>query len=47
MVFDKPPYNNRDVPLYFLHKLWAEFILGLHVNYFDIGVFQGGGVGSA
>jgi hypothetical protein len=22
MVFDKPPCNNREVPLYFLRKLW-------------------------
>jgi hypothetical protein len=46
MVFDKPPYNNREVPLYFLRKLWDEFILGLHVNYFDMGEFQGVGIGS-
>jgi hypothetical protein len=39
MVFDKPPYNNREVPLYFLRKLWTEFVLGHHVNYFDIGEF--------
>jgi hypothetical protein len=26
-TFDKPPYNNRDVPLYFLSKLWVEFFL--------------------
>jgi hypothetical protein len=46
MVFDKPPCNNREVPLYFLQKLWAEFILGQHVNYFDISDFQGVGRGS-
>jgi hypothetical protein len=46
MVFDKPPCNNREVPLYFLRKLWEEFILGHHVNYFDIGEFQGVGLGS-
>jgi hypothetical protein len=45
MVFDKPPCNNMEVPLYFLRKLWAEFILGHHVNYFDIGDFQGVGQG--
>jgi len=37
MVFDKPLYNNREVPLYFLRKLWIEFMLGLHVIYFGIG----------
>jgi hypothetical protein len=41
MVFDEPPYNNREMPLYFMRKLWDEFILGKHVNYFDIGDFQG------
>ena len=39
MVFDKAPNNNMEVPLYFLHKLWAEFVLRLHVNYFDITEF--------
>jgi hypothetical protein len=43
MVFDKPPCNNREVPLYFLRKLWDEFILGKNVNYFDMGDFQGVG----
>jgi hypothetical protein len=47
MGFDKTPCNNREVPLYFLRKLWEEFILGHHVNYFDIGDFQGLGRGSA
>jgi hypothetical protein len=47
MVFDKPPCNNVEVPQYFLRKLWAEFVLGLHVNYFDITEFQGRGLGSA
>jgi len=32
MVFDKPPYNNMDIPLYFMRKLWLEFIMGKHVN---------------
>ena len=36
MVFDKAPNNNMVVPLYFLRKLWVEFVLRLHVNYFDI-----------
>ena len=47
MVFEKAPNNNMEVPLYFLRKLWAEFVLGLHVNYFDIIEFQGDGLGSA
>jgi hypothetical protein len=46
MVFDKPPYNNREVPLYFLRKLWEESMLADHVNYFEIGEFQGVGYGS-
>jgi hypothetical protein len=32
MVFDKPPCNNREMPLYFLRKLWDEINLGKHVN---------------
>jgi hypothetical protein len=40
MVFDNSPCNNREVPLYFLKKLLAEFMLGHHVNYFDIGEFH-------
>jgi hypothetical protein len=34
MVFDKPPCNNMEMPLYFLRKLWVDFIMGL--LYFDI-----------
>ena len=45
MVFDEDPHGNRDIPLYFLRKLYAEFILGKHVNYFDILEFQGVGRG--
>jgi hypothetical protein len=45
MVFDKPPCNKREVPLKFLRKLWDEFILGQHVNYFDIADFLGVGLG--
>ena len=47
MVFDKPPCNNVEVPHYFLRKMWAEFVLGFHVNYFDIIEFQGVGFGLA
>ena len=47
MVFDKPPCNNVEVPQYFLRKLWAEFVLGFHVNYFNIMEFHGIGFGSA
>ena len=39
MAFDKAQNNNMEVPLYFLRKLWAKFVLGLHVNYFDITEF--------
>jgi hypothetical protein len=46
MVFDKPPCNNKEVSLYFLRKLWEELFMGHHVNYFDIGDFQGVGQGS-
>lgn len=45
IVFDEEPHGNRDMPLYFLWKLYAEFILGKHVNYFDILEFQGIGQG--
>ena len=45
MVFDEDPHGNRDIPFYFLRKLYAEFILGRHVNYFDRLGFQGVGEG--
>ena len=45
MVFDMPPHNNKEIPLYFLRKMYAEFMLGKHVNYFDILAFQGIGGG--
>ena len=40
MVFDIPPPNNREVPLYFLWKLYVEFVTGKHVNYFYMLGFQ-------
>ena len=40
MVFNKPPCNNVEVPQYFVRKLWADFVLGFHVNYFDITKFE-------
>ena len=43
MVFNKPTCNNFEVPQYFLRKLWVDFVLGFHVNYFDITEFQGVG----
>ena len=46
MVFDEPPCNNREVPLSFLNQLWPEFVLGFHVNYFNINQFHGVGLGS-
>ena len=45
MVFDIPPHNNKEVPLYFLQKLYAKFVIGKHVNYFDMLGFQGVGRG--
>ena len=45
MVFDEDPHGNRDIPFYFLRKLYAKFIVGKHVNYFDILEFQGVGHG--
>jgi hypothetical protein len=45
MVFDEDPHGNRDIPFYFLRKMYAEFILQKHVNYFDILDFQGVGHG--
>ena len=41
IVFGEDPHGNRDIPFYFFKKLYAEFILGKHVNYFDILGFQG------
>jgi hypothetical protein len=45
MVFDEDPHGNRDIPLYFVRKLYVEFILGKHVSYFEILEFQGIGRG--
>ena len=45
MVFNEDPHGNRDIPFYFLRKLYAEFILGKHVNYFDLLGNQGVGHG--
>ena len=45
MVFDEDPHGNRDIPFYFLRNLYAKFILGKHVNYFNILGFQGVGHG--
>ena len=45
MVFDEDPHGNRDIPFYFLMKLYAKFILGKHMNYFYILYFQGMGHG--
>ena len=46
MMFEKNPCNNKEVPLYFLRKLWAEFVLSQPINYFDIHEFEGVGRGS-
>ena len=45
MVFDEDPHGNGDISFYFLRKLYVKFILGKHVNYFDILEFQGVGHG--
>ena len=45
MVFDVPPHNNREIPLYFLRKIYVEFALGKHIKYFDMLYFQGVGRG--
>ena len=45
MVFDEDPHGNRDIPFYFLRNLYAQFILGKHVNYFYILEFEGVGHG--
>ena len=47
MVFDYPPCNNNEVPLYFLKKLYCEFVLNEVPNYFDFSDFFGRGGGSA
>ena len=46
MVFDMPPHNNKVILLYYLRKMYAEFVLCKHVKYFDILAFQvvGGGM---
>ena len=45
MVFDISSHNNIEVPLYFLRKLYAEFVMGKHVKHFDMLWFQGAGRG--
>ena len=37
--------QQQEIPLYFLWKMYVEFVLGKHVNYFDILSFQGIGGG--
>jgi hypothetical protein len=34
MVFNARPHNNREIPLCFLRKMYAECVLGKLVNYF-------------
>ena len=36
MVFNENLHGNNHILLYFLRNLYVEFILGKHVNYFDI-----------
>ena len=47
MEFDAPPYNNHEVPMYFLKKLYYEFFLVEILNYFDMLDSQGRGGGSS
>ena len=47
MVFDAPPCNNHEVSMYFLKKLYCEFVLGEIPNYFDMLNPQGRGGGSS
>ena len=47
MVFYYPPCNNNEVPLYFLKKLYCEFMLNEVPNYFEFSNFYGRGGGSA
>ena len=36
MVFYIPPHNKRELLLYFLQKIYAELVMGKHVNYFHM-----------
>ena len=47
MVFDTAPYNNHEVSIYFLKKLYCEFVLEEIPNYFDLLDSQGRGGGSS
>lgn len=47
MVFDDPPCNNYEVPLYFLRKVYCEFVLNVRPDYFDMREFHGRGGGFA
>lgn len=47
MVFDQTTCNNYEVSLYFLIKLYYEFILHQIPNYFDMRDFDDRGGGSA
>ena len=47
MVFDAPPCNNHEIPMYFLKKFYCKFVLGEIPNYFDILESQGRGGGSS
>ena len=46
MVFDIPPHRNLEVPFYLLRKLYAEFVLGLKVNYWSMKPNMGVGGGA-
>ena len=45
-VFDIPPHRNLEAPFYFIRKLYAEFLLGLKVNYWSMRPNMGVGGGA-
>ena len=46
MVYEKTPCNNREDTQYFLRKLQDDFVVSLHVNYFNIDKFHDVSLGS-
>ena len=46
MVFDKPPHKNLEVTIYFLKKLYVEFVKGQKDNYWSMRSNMGVGGGT-
>ena len=46
MVFDKVPYKNLEVTIYFLKKLYVEFVKGQKDNYWSMRSNMGVGGGT-